>query len=184
MNNEFINLLPPERQQALSRDYFMRVGVVAALMITALVIVAAALRVPNYTFLTKSMAAKQARLANVEAILSASNEAALSARLTVLSGEAEQIIALKNVPYASATLRSVLAVPRSGIALTSFKYVRANGKTPGTLVLSGIAETRDSLRAYQVELQNAPFAAAANLPVSAYAKDVSIPFVITVTLAP
>jgi hypothetical protein len=58
------------------------------------------------------------------------------------------------------------------------------GKAPGTLSVSGIAVTRGALRAYQLALQSAPFAVAANLPVSAYAKDTDIAFTITVTLTP
>jgi len=48
----------------------------------------------------------------------------------------------------------------------------------------GIAATRDALRNYQIALQNAAFARAADLPVSAYAKDSNISFNITITLKP
>jgi|SRR3989344_505444 len=184
INNQLIDLLPLERQQALSRKYFMRVCVVATVFVTILTVVAGALLVPNYIFLTQSISAKQGQLANVDSILSSTNESALSEHLETLFGESAQIIALGNAPSASATIRTVLAIPRPGVSLSGFEYSRADGKIPGALIVSGIAATRDALRSYQVELSGAPFAAAANLPVSAYAKDTNIAFNITVTLAP
>jgi hypothetical protein len=184
MENDLINLLPAERQRVLSREYFIRFGVMAAFLITLLVVAAGILLLPTYVFLVQSATAKQARLTNVEAILSSSNEAALSARLTALSNEAAQLIALGSAPSASDTIRTALAIPRPGIALSGFEYARAAGKVPGTLEISGVATTRDALRTYQLALQNSSFAAAADLPVSAYAKDANIIFTIVVTLAP
>lgn len=183
MNDTLINLLPPERQRALSRDYFMRIGVTIALLITLLIAAAGIFLVPTYLFLTQSATAKQAQLASIESILSSSNEAALSARLATLSNEAAQLIALGSATSASATIRTVLAVPRPGVTLSSFKYASGSGKAAGTLAISGIAATREALRAYQLALQGAAFTTAA-LPVSAYAKDTNIAFTITMTLAP
>lgn len=162
----------------------MRVGVMAALLISMLMIIAGALLVPRYIFLTQSVIAKQEQLSNVEAILSSTNEPALSAHLTTLSEQAAKIAALGGAPSASALVRSALAVPRPGISLSNFGYTRALEKVPGTLKVSGIASTRDALREYQIKLRQAPFAAAADLPVSAYAKDANIAFVITITLLP
>lgn len=182
MDNEPINLLPQERQRALAREYLLRLGTVAAFMLTALAFVAGLLLLPTYVFLSRSAATKEAHLANVESALSSENEAALSAHLAALSSDAELLIALGRAPSASATIRDVLAISRPGIALSGFTYTPA-GNGPGTLAVSGIAATRDALRTYQLALQKAPFAASAELPVSAYAKDANIVFTITITLA-
>lgn len=184
MDNELTNLLPPERQRALSRDYLLRLGVVAAILATALFISAGLLLLPSYVFLTQSAAAKEDRLAGLESVLSTADEKALSAQLAALSSDAAVLTALGKTPSASATIRAALSVSRPGVVLSGFSYAPAAGKTPRTLALSGIAVTRDALRTYQLALQSAPFAVAANLPVSAYAKDSDIPFTITVTLSP
>jgi len=184
MDDTLTNLLPLERQRALSREYFLRLGVVVIVLITVLIIVAGLLLLPTYLYLTKSAVTKQVHLTNVESILSSSNEAELSVRLTALSRDAAILSALEDTPSASAILRSALAVPRVGITVTSLAYTPAEKGTPGTLGISGVAATRDALRAYQLALQKDPLAAAANLPVSAYAKDTNISFTIIVTLEP
>ena len=184
MYNELTNLLPSERQKALSRDYFFRLGVVSVVLMSILVLAAAVLLVPTYVFLVKSISAKETRLATIESVLSSADEATLSTRLTALTNDATILMALADAPSASVVVRSVLAVSRLGVTLSSFTYTPAAGKTPGTLLVSGIAATRDSLRSYQLALQSAPFTLSAALPVSAYAKDSGITFTVTVILAP
>jgi len=184
MDNELTNLLPPERQSALSREYLLRLGVVVAVMITALTFAAALLLVPTYIFLSQNSSAKTIRLARIESVLSSAEEKALSEQLAALARDASVLIALGEVPSASVILRTALAVPHPGIALSGLAYTPAESKTPGTLAITGIATTRDALRTYQLAMQSASFAAAANLPVSAYAKDTNITFTITVTLTP
>ena len=184
MHNNLTNLLPPERRRALSRAFLLRVAVVAVVLVTFLTLAAAVLLIPTYVFLEGNASAKEVRLASMEASLSSSDEAALSARLSALSSNAAKISALATAPSASALIQKVLAASRPGITLSGFSYTPAAGKSPGTVVISGIAATRDALRNYQLTLQGAPFAQSATLPVSVYASDSDISFAITVTLTP
>ncbi|MDP2651739.1 MAG: hypothetical protein Q8O94_01225 [bacterium] len=184
MHNELTNLIPPERQQALRRDYFIRLGVVATILLIILTLIAALLLLPTYVFLIKSARAETARLANIESALSSSNEAALSAQLAALSNNAATLLALSSAHSVSAILRAVLAISRPGISLSGFSHPPSVDGEPDTFAISGIAATRDALRNYQLALQRAPFARSADLPVSAYAKDTAIAFTITVILAP
>lgn len=184
MHNELTNLLSLERRRALSRDYTLRVGVIVAVLATALVSAAAVLLVPTYVFLTGSANAKKIHLASIESTLFSADEAALSARLAALSSDAAALVALSGTLSISSVVREVLATARPGITLSDFSYTPAKSKVSGTLALSGSAETRAALRNYQLALQEAPFAVSAVLPVSAYAKDADIAFTITVILAP
>jgi len=184
MNNELTNLLPIERQRGLLHEYFLRLGVVIAVLITILTGVAALLLIPTYVFLLQSASAKMAHLASIESVLSSADEKVLSARLAVLSNDAAILIALGEARSPSALIRTLLSVPRPGVTLSSFVYTPALGEAPGTLTLFGVATTRDALRAYQLAVQGAPFTATADLPVSAYAKDTDITFSIAVTLKP
>lgn len=184
MDNELTNLLPPERQSALSREYVLRLGVVVAALITVLTFAAALLLVPTYIFLGQSASAKATRLASIESVLSSSDEKTLSAQLAALTRDAAVLVELGNIPSASAVLRTALAIPHSGVTLSGLTYTPSEAKVPGTLAITGTAATRDALRTYQLAVQSASFATAANLPVSAYAKDTDITFTITVTLTP
>lgn len=184
MSRELINLLPLERQRMLFREYFLRLGTVAAVLATILTCAAALMLLPTYTFLLQSASAKSTQLASVESILSSSDEETLSAHLTALSKDATALVALGKIASPSMLLRNVLAIPRTGVTLSGFAYTPALLETPGTLAISGVATTREALRAYQLVVQDASFATSADLPVSAYAQDADIPFMITVTLAP
>ena len=185
MHNELTNLLPFERQRALSREYFLRLGMVGIILVNILVLIAALLLFPTYVFLSKSMSAEQKRLATLESTLSATSDSVLSMRLYALMSDATTLTALADAPSASATMRSALAVSRFGIALAGLVYTPGSTEAfGGTLAISGTAATRDALRNYQLALQGAAFARTAVLPVSAYAKDSDIAFTITVTLAP
>jgi hypothetical protein len=177
------NLLPPERRRLLTRDFVLRTVVVVVVMVTLLTLAAGVLLIPTYVLLEGNANAKKERLASMEASLSSSDEAALSARLLALSNNAAKLATLSSAPSASATIREALAISRPGITLSSFAYTPAAGAAAATLVISGVSATRDALRNYQLTLQGAPFARAATLPVSAYANDTNINFAITVTLA-
>lgn len=184
MRNELTNLLPSLRQRQLVREYRFRFGVVAMLFFVMLILAAAVLLVPTYIFLGAIAHTKEIRLADMKSILSSSDEVALSSRLSTLSNDAATLISLSNKPSVSVALRSALAVSRPGIVLSSLSYMPVAGKAKNTLSLSGVAATRDALRNYQLALESAPFTSAADLPVSAYAKDTNIAFTITITLAP
>jgi len=183
MENDLLNLLPSERQLALIREQRLRLGVTTLLIVVALTVSAGVLLLPTYIFLERNIAIKTQELDNVEKSLSLVDESSVSAKLTALSTEAALLIELGNLPVASNAIRASLDVARPGITLTNFSYTLPE-KTPGVLLLSGFATTRDTLRTYQSALQEAAFSLTADLPVSSYAKDTNIPFTITVTLTP
>lgn len=182
MRNRYTDLLPTDRKRTIRREYFVRVGVVSVMLATVLVAVYGVLLIPTFLYLSSTAATKTARLADLKASLSSADEAQLSARLSALSKDASTLLALSKPPSVTAQVSAMLAIPRPGITLSNFAYTAAAEPAAATLVVSGMANTRDSLRQYQLALQAAPFAASADLPVSAYAKDANIPFAITVTL--
>jgi len=184
MHNELTNLLPPERQRFLSRDYVIRVGTVIAVLVTALILSAAALLIPMYVYLNGNESTKKADLARIKASLSSADEVELSARLSILSANAATLVALSNSISVSAVIREILSISHPGIIISGVSFTPSANNGQRTVVIIGSSATRDSLRSYQLALQGAPFARSAILPVSAYAKDSNIPFAITITLAP
>jgi hypothetical protein len=179
-----IDLLPAPRHHRLVRDYYLRLGAVGMLLLSVLALSAAVLLIPTYLYLAGSASAKSTRLASLASSLSSATDIALSSRLAALSTEATTLTALVRTRSVSDTVRSVFAVPRPGVMLTSLTYAPASEKNPALITISGSALTRDALRGYQLALQGAPGIASAELPVSAYASDADIAFTITLTLAP
>ncbi len=183
MRNNYTNLLPSERRKQVRREYFLRIGVVAIAMAISLVGVAMILLIPTYTFLSNSAYTKKARVAEIQSVISSSDEKTLEARLALLSTNTQALVLLENTPSAIGIVRNILHISRSGVTLSRFSYSPAIGGKAGTITLSGIATTRDVLRQYQLALSRASFIASANLPISAYAKDADISFTINITLA-
>ena len=184
MHSELTNLLPPERQRAFRRDYFVRLSVIATILFTMLTVVAAVLLIPTYIFLLGTEKTQNTHLTNIKSTIASSDEGTLSAQLTFLSSSATNLSSITTTHSVSAIMSKILAVSRPGIVLSGFSYSPNVVGNSGKLAISGIAVTRDSLRNYQLAIQSAPFASTADLPVSSYAKDADISFTITVTIAP
>lgn len=184
MTSDLTNLLPRERHRTLRREYFWRLAVVAAVLGIALIASAAILLLPTYLYLSSEVQARTNRLADAATALASSDETELLSRLNALSEDTATLSKLGTLPSASAVVSEVLAVSRPGITLSSISYTPKVGNTSATMVLSGIAATRDALRNYQLALQGTSFAQSVDLPVSAYAKDSNISFGITITFNP
>jgi len=182
MSIDRTNLLPASRARIFARDYFVRVGVVALVLATLLVLVASVLRISSYVLLTSNLQSKELSLARSESGTTTDTEA-FSARIASLTSSMSLLTALKNAPSASVAMRELLAIPQEGIAISSIAYTLTAGK-PRSVILTGTAETRDALRAYHLALQKSSLIRSADLPVSFYAKDSDISFTMNITLAP
>lgn len=182
MHPDHINLLPHERRRQIRVEYFYHLATVAFLMLTVLVIIHAALLLPTYQFLEKQVGIRTDSLAQLNQTLASSDEQSLAMRLTAVENKVDILVALSTSTPQIGVLRQVLAEPHPNVSLSGIILAPRRGKTPETVALSGVAATRDDLRAYYLELSTAPFIATANLPVSAYAAESNIAFTITLTL--
>lgn len=178
------NFLPLSRRRLLMREYLVRFGVVAMIFVNMLIGIAGILLIPIYLFLINAAQVKESRLESMQSRLLSSDEGVLGSKLDTLSRQSNILIALADTPSVSNTIRSVISIPRPQITLSGFSYAPGINKKSNAVILTGTAATRNALRNYQIALQNAPFVTGAGLPVSAYAKDINIPFTITVTTAP
>jgi hypothetical protein len=181
MSNLLTNLLPPERIAKMSREYLYRVITVAALAATLIVIANGALLLPSYLYIRGQAALANERLSALSAERAASGYDDLSSRIEALSNSVDELTSLAAVHTGSEAIRALLALPRTGIALSSFTYEPGEGGD-GKMVLSGTAATRESLRAFDASLSELAFVKSSDLPLSAYAKESDIPFTITLAL--
>lgn len=184
MHNQTINLLPWDRQRAVRRDYGIRMLVVGIICTNALILSAAALLVPTYVLLAETIRTKQVKLASVESVSVATTESSISMRIDTLLAQMKALVALSKESAISDIFRNVLDVPHPDVSLSGFSFSEKNTKGDRSVSISGIAKTRDALRNYQRSLSESSFIRSANLPVSAYAKDSNIDFIINVQLAP
>jgi hypothetical protein len=189
MYSELTNLLPEDKTRAIRREYFLRLLLIAVLVLTVVVIAQMVFLLPSYLYEHELVATRSSELQALSSNLATAQEQQAQTQLSALKSGADFLLGLGKAPTVSAAMRAILAVSRPGITLSGFAYgqVDANpSSATRTLQLSGIASTRESLRSYDSALAALPFVSSADLPISDYAKDSKIPFTITLTgsLAP
>ena len=172
-----MNLLPDTRKQTLARFYLSRLVVVSALVLSVVLLVHAALVVPSLVQVSIRTHESTAILDGLRAQLAGPQVAQVSARVTALSERATYLAQSSRQGTASSALRAMVGVPHPGIHLTSMSYVHATGPANGAkMTLSGVADTREALRAYVATVSALPYVSQAILPISAYAKETHIEF--------
>jgi len=179
MMRDQIDLLPEDRARALRQAYFVRLAVVGVFLLSGVAIVHGVLLLPSYLYLNHQVRERTIELERLSQGLAGSEEQEVSARVKSLSESAAHLARLSTTPKASAAIAAVIEVPRSGIRLTGFSYAPA--ETGAKMTVTGIASTREALRAFEQALRTQPYVESADLPISAYAKESEIPFVITLT---
>lgn len=174
------NLLPTERQDRLRREYFYRLAVLGVAALTLLALLHGAMLIPSYGYLREQLAVRQSYADQLAAALEAAEERSVDARISALKDDAAHLLTLAAAPSTSAALRAVLAVPRSGVALSGFSYAPPVA-SEGSMTIRGTAISREALRSYHVALSALPGVASAELPIGAYAEETDITFAMTLT---
>ncbi len=178
---ELTNLLPPDRLATLRREYFMRLVIVTVIALSGIAVGSGALLVPSYLYLVHEIQVHETNIQDLDGRLAQVNGPETKAELASLTSTATYLARLSTTSPATAAFRGVLAVPRTGITLTGLTYLPATHGADGKMTLTGTAATRESLRAYDDALSALPYVDSADLPISAFAKDSDIPFVISLT---
>lgn len=184
MNTNRIDLLPQKSARARIREYYIRLTVVVLISVTILACVASVSITPTYLLISENLTARGVTLSGLKLKSTATDEREITARIASLLSYTNAVLALKNVSPASTLVASVLAIPRTGILISSMSYVSGSGGKATSLLLSGSATTRNTLRDYQIALGQSPRILSVDLPVSVYAKDTNIPFNMTLVLKP
>ena len=173
-----MNLLPDTRKQRLTRFYFVRVGVVCALMLAGVFFIHATLMVPTYLHFAQNAADSTVALSELTGRLADSKEQEIGSRMASLSERTSYLATATHGATASGALRAFVAMPHKGVHITSFAFIE--GKE-ARLTITGVAASRETLRAYAGALATLPYVSGVDLPISAYAKESDIPFTVTVT---
>ena len=180
MSSELTNLLPDDTRRAFLREYFLRLGTLALSLIAVVVTLGAIMLVPSYLSFSQELHAKEQELARVTAQLESAQDKEVGSRLARLQDDATHLSRLAEAPSAAGAIRAVLEVPHEGIKIAHIAFtVGADGKH--VMSLSGSALTRSALQRYEQALRALPFIATLDLPISTYAKEVDLEFIITLT---
>jgi hypothetical protein len=168
--------------RVFGRAYFMHLGTIVLIVLTLTVILSGLLLLPSYLYVHGEVVRGREALALIDAAQLSEAEASVKTRSENLVAATGNLARLAQAPQASAALRAILELPRTGIALTGFTYAAANtAEEKNRMDVSGIADSREALRNYVAALDALPFVDSAELPISAYARETDIPFTITLT---
>ncbi len=181
MMNELTNLLPASRAKTIRREYLVRLTTVVILGLIFIVLIHSVLLLPAYIYLQREVSMKTAELNSLSGAAKTDQEKEAQSQLTALTDESTHLLQLASAPTASSVLRQVLAVPRPNVRLTGFTFTPPTKAGLGSMQVSGVAATRESLRSYDQALGALSFVKSADLPISDYAKESNIPFTITLT---
>jgi len=172
-------LLPEKAVNKARREYSLRRIFVSMILLSVLFIFSGVATLPSFIFALEKKNAALFTLSSLDDRPDVDN--------TDLEAWAEQIktkltATLPNdspdQPYTY--FQKILAKKTSGVTLTGFVWTRQNNGNK-SIRLNGVAKTRQDLLSFQSSLSESGDWAQADLPVSAIARELDIPFEITLT---
>lgn len=175
-----MNLLPEGRARELRQVYFLRLTVVAVIVLSVVLIAHAVLLLPSYLYVRLQVEERAQQLAALTATVTSAEEQEANARIARLSEDAAYLTRLAELPKSSTAVAAVIALPRPGIALYGFTFEQ-KGEGGATMIVSGRAATREALQSFEQTLKNASYIDHVDLPIGAYAQERNIEFTVTLT---
>jgi len=176
-----MNLLPEMRKDSLRRAYLMRFFVVSVLVLFGVLIIQVVGMVPSYVYVEQQQRMYEAELAGLGEKLAGFEEKGIQERVSTLEARAVALQEIANASTASSVFRAVVAVPHAGIKIERLSFTRGRGDVTPSLVIAGVAASRSTLSSYANALSLLPYVTHADLPISAFAKEIDIPFSLTLT---
>lgn len=173
-------MLPGDRNKLEKRKYYLRLIALTLVFASFLIIVAAVLRIP-LLILEQGQARTSKGQADALSVKLASmgvNDS--DSRLKVLSDNLTYLFRLSSTTSVTTTITTFTELPHPGISITGVNYTAGDKKALGKVTISGTAVSREALQKYVAALENTPLVRNTDLPISTYAKESDIPFVITV----
>lgn len=166
------NVLPPEYKEKITTEYRLRLLAVGLLLGGIALAITAAFLVPSYLLLRSHLSTTQDNIARVQEAFQQES----GGRYTqVLSDTKQQLSAASlhgRTTKIGAMFKEVLDRQSQGVSITRFAYTDEEK----TLVISGVADTRDALLGFEESLATSQLFAEVDLPVSSLADQTDVAF--------
>lgn len=181
-----LRLLLPDQKKEVRREYRMRFAVLALFGLSFVLIAWGVSLSPTYVLLQSEEKVLQEELR-------VATDTSLHEERTALKEELNQLgkqLKLVDVPtfHISQIIQAVTNAQSRAVGLSSISFdsVRQpDGSLIGTVILSGVANTRNSLLSFAEALrQRTDVFTSVDLPFTNLVKDVEVPFTMTITLVP
>ncbi len=179
-----MNLLPNEEKEILKKGFKIRVFVLLNIFLTIFFIAASIFLIPPYFLANEQLAV----ISSLNTSIKPEDENSISKTLLIPTEIQNKInffeTNLKN-KKASDAISEVVSLKNSGIKINSmfFNKIPQGGEAEVTMIVSGIAEKRDSLISFQSALRDSGKFRSVDVPVSSLAKDRDLPFSINLIIS-
>lgn len=172
-----LNILPAQEKKKNLTEYRMRLGVVAVFAVASLILASLVLLAPSYLLavtkynnISEQLAQKKSK-ANLTG-----QEKAIDVQVRTINKNIDLYLKSGATDKLSPpdVIAEVIELKSAAIKITGFDY-DASGPQE-RLVISGVAEDRDSLAAFVGVLKKSTLFTTVDLPVSSYVKSANITF--------
>ncbi len=174
-----INLIPPIGEAILKRDYLLRVGSTAGFLMGSVFLVLAGSLIPTYVLTSSQIQEYETKLSGTEdvaqAYTDAENEVESSKILLTQLKTPEPAYLTSNL------IKDVESMAPAGVVFKSF-HTNTNERTGDTFIVQGTASTREVLIQFKNGLKTIQRFEKAEVPISDLARDIDLPFSMTITL--
>lgn len=175
-----INLVPPAGRKTTTYEYVLRVGSVLGFLFSGVLILLTVALIPTYVLVDaqiKAFETEKAQLVGSEGVFT---EADYEVQLTK-----EALAQLKRVPSSvkvSEVITEIKTIAPQSVVFTNFIANTTNG-TLSQIQIRGQAPTREALAELKNVIETSDMFETAEVPIADLARDVEVPFAITVTLS-
>ena len=170
------NILPKDTRTALVRTARAKFIAVGAVVVLAAGLVAIFAILPAFFLAYIPRAALEESAQQTTSDTQTESDRAIAARTRAILGAVGPLVAEK--PSAEEAIAAALAATPSSISVGSISY---RSGTPGTIVISGSAKSREQVNAYREALQKDSHFQEVSIPVAALVGTLAGSFTVTLT---
>lgn len=176
------NDLPENLKKEVRSQYYIRLCIVAGLLLLLVHIVSMFFIFPSWILST----VKKQELESTLFALTESEKTVHDASTSESISSTNKILRTLNTtfqyPHTFPFFNTILSFKKPGIQLSKFSY-SSKSATDAAISLEGIASTREILVSFVKDLKSSGAFTAVDLPVSNLAKDTNIDFLINITIS-
>ncbi|MDP3645652.1 MAG: hypothetical protein Q8R25_01050 [bacterium] len=173
------NLLPIGDRKGVSKEFLARLAAAALIVVGLAEAILIVLVAPSYFLARSRIEAAEKEHVSLEK-LSPAKDPAIATFLSTTKAKIDAAVANEQPDAMSTTLANIVTLKGAGIHILGFKS-ESKGAGSSVVTVNGIAADRDALLRFKERIEREATWGAVDLPVSSYAKDRDINFVIQFT---
>lgn len=174
-----INLIPPEGHKAVKREYLFRAGSTFCFLFGWVGLLIAAALIPTYVLISAQIGTFELEAEREQS----KDDAVKKAQEEVGTAEAilMQLKTTTETFFSSTAIDEIQKRAPRSIAFRTFSIEESQGRIE-KVQIQGVAPTREALAELKTAIESSDLFLKAEVPIADLARDVDLPFAITVTI--